>query len=290
MRTVARTISRSVWERLQRGPAPARVLAVFERACDLVTANGEVIGLVVPEVGEGPLNVVVEGRHGPFDGLQAGMSAQVSPRSIAVGPLRVDLSTASIWEPRPEWETLRAHRSAIEALFPTVRELALREAWGENWLALLLPSPTPPSPLQGAVLARVRDGLRRLQEGWEGNLQAVRAGAARLAGLGGGLTPSGDDFLTGVMLRAWLTHPDPATFCQTVVEAAAPATHALSAAFLRAAARGECNIAWHHLLAVLTEGNEEAIPPALQEVLSYGASSGADALAGFLAVPVTPDA
>ena len=115
-----------------------------------------------------------------------------------------------------------------------------------------------------------------------GDTGQLRAGAARLAGLGGGLTPSGDDFVTGVMLWGWLAHPEPSSFCQTLAQIAAPRTTTLSAAFLRAAARGECSAPWHALLAALNTGQDSEIMTAVQEILAHGATSGADSLAGFL--------
>jgi hypothetical protein len=69
-----------------------------------------------------------------------------------------------------------------------------------------------------------------------------------------------------------------------VVETAADLTTILSAAFLQAAARGECSAAWHALLGALVEGSDAALTAAATEVLSHGATSGADILAGFLCV------
>ena len=56
----------------------------------------------------------------------------------------------------------------------------------------------------------------------------------------------------------------------------------LSNAFLRSAAAGECSAPWHRLLEALQGGAAEQLDVAMREVLSYGHSSGADALAGFL--------
>ena len=123
---------------------------------------------------------------------------------------------------------------------------------------------------------------RALAAGWDGDHLQLIQGAAGLAGLGGGLTPAGDDFLIGLMLWAWLAHPDPASFCRALSQAAIPRTTTLSAAFLRAAARGECSAAWHALLAALGEGGEAEIAAAAQDVMRPGATSGAGSLAGFL--------
>jgi len=141
----------------------------------------------------------------------------------------------------------------------------------------------------GAVSAAAWCAAEALREGWGGRVERLHEGALALAGLGSGLTPAGDDFLTGAMLWAWLAHPVPAPFCRALVEAAIPRTTLLSAAFLRAAARGECSASWHGLLEALSERAEArgaswqlALHQAVQEIMAYGATSGADTLAGFL--------
>jgi len=172
-----------------------------------------------------------------------------------IGRLAVALGGAAVWEPRPDWVALRRQRAAIEKQCSPLRPHA-------------------------TSIPRTRQAVQALRAGWDGNLSQLAWGAARLAGLGPGLTPAGDDFLVGVMLWAWLANPDPAAFCRVVAETAAPRTTTLSAAWLRAAAQGQCSAAWHQLLAVLS--NKEPLEPAVQNVLAHGATSGADTLAGFL--------
>jgi hypothetical protein len=121
-----------------------------------------------------------------------------------------------------------------------------------------------------------------VKAGWAGDVGRLREGAAQLAGLGGGLTPGGDDFLCGAMLSAWLAHPRPGSLCRVIAETSASRTTTLSAALLWAAAEGECSAAWHALLDALAQGDDAGMNKAAQEVLIHGATSGADAMAGFL--------
>jgi len=106
-----------------------------------------------------------------------------------------------------------------------------------------------------------------------------------LAGLGGGLTPAGDDFILGALLAAWagLYGPSAPALAAGVAKAAAAATTTLSAAYVRAAARGECSAYWHRLFAALLQPQTGEAPAALAALLAVGHTSGADALAGFLA-------
>jgi hypothetical protein len=116
----------------------------------------------------------------------------------------------------------------------------------------------------------------------EESLTRLRAGAAHLAGLGGGLTPAGDDFLTGAMLWAWLAHPTPNNYCGVLLSASMTQTTMLSAALLQAAARGECSAPWHSMFRALVGGSDTNLAEAVQCVLAHGHTSGADTLAGFL--------
>jgi hypothetical protein len=280
---VARSISRRVSEGLGEQPFAARVLAVFERACNLVTDDGRVIALVLPQLGDGPLHVVVEGPPGAFSVLEPGLQARVDRTQLGVGELVVDLGVAARWEPRPEWERLRAQPKTMAIRSIGLYALALRYA-PEGSLLSLIPgrSSATGRALQPAGVATFWEAAEGLQAGWQGNETQLGAGAMRLAGLGGGLTPAGDDFLAGVMLWAWLAHPAPRRLCHQLVEIAAPRTTTLSAAFLGAAADGECSVAWHRLLVALGEGFEDRLAAAVQDVLAHGATSGADMLAGFL--------
>jgi hypothetical protein len=286
--TVALSISRAVRERLDAGRFDARVLAVFDRACNLVTQDGDVVTLVIPQVGDGPLNVVVDGASGLFAGVGTSAVAKLEGERLQVDGLWVDLEGTAVWEPRPDWETLRARRTAIGSWLPHLRALCLRHAPASSLLVLLAGSPPEDTPTH-AILSAARKATAALQEGWAGDPQRLREGAADLAGLGSGLTPSGDDLLAGAMLWAWLAHPTPEMFCRAVARVAAPRTTTLSAALLKAAARGECSAAWHALISALSEGQREGvrdkIAEAVHEILSRGATSGADSLAGFLLYP-----
>jgi hypothetical protein len=279
--TVARSISRPVRKRLHQARFVARVLAVFERACDLITDDGDVLALVTPQIGDGPLNIVVEGEVGLFTGVDARAAVTLEAERLRVGRLTVDLSEAAVWEPRPDWEALRTQSVTLASRLPLLRDLCLGHA-SDSVLLALLGAPRPNDAFNGAIFTTAQKAVEALRAGWGGDLARLQAGTAELAGLGGGLTPAGDDFLAGMMLWAWLAHSAPGPLCCAIVDAAAPRTTTLSAAFLRAAAQGECSVAWHRLLASLSGGMEGKTAAAVAEILDHGATSGADSLTGFL--------
>ncbi len=280
-------------ETLGRTSVPGQIAAIYSRACTLAFPDGNLVALVSPEIGDGPLNIVVASSGFPLEAalpgalstLQPGQEVWLEDHWLGVGDLAVSLDGAVIWEPRPDWERLRKSREAITDCLVHVEALALRLAREGSLLVLVeadrdraRPAPAVDESLHSVAL-KAALGLRA---GWKGETAQLQAGAAQLAGLGGGLTPAGDDFLCGVMMRTWLAHPDPQSCCKVMLEAAESRTTTLSAAFLRTAAAGECSASWHRLLEVLEMGEAQPLAAAVEGVLSYGHTSGADILAGFL--------
>ncbi len=106
-----------------------------------------------------------------------------------------------------------------------------------------------------------------------------------LAGFGPGLTPAGDDGLMGILYGVWATQAQPdEPLLGRVVAQARSRTTTLSGAFLVAAAAGEAVQAWHELVEAVGEGEGEGVYAAAKGILAIGDSSGACALAGFMAM------
>jgi hypothetical protein len=113
---------------------------------------------------------------------------------------------------------------------------------------------------------------------------ALAEETAMLIGLGPGLTPSGDDFLGGVMLA--LHHVHRAAQARSLwrwLEPRLTRTSAISAAHLAAAAAGEGHEAFHAALEELFQ-RHDGWPAALERLAAIGHCSGWDALAGAVAV------
>ena len=273
------SISRSIREGLSATPLPLRVLAVFDDACNLVAADGRVFALVTQVIGEGPLNIVLSAPLPSRLRPPAGAPASINVERLSLGEIEISLACAD-WDPRPDWGMLRAQYPVVRAGVPTLVRLARQLAPPLSLLAAESDQPTPPAISR--VLDAFRQALVYLPPGEMWPASQVELVAARLAGLGWGLTPSGDDWLAGLLAWAWLAHPHAQDVGAAVMRAAAPRTTTLSAAFLHSAAQGECDAAWQTLLAALAWGRLFSLDTAIRAVLAHGATSGADRLAGFL--------
>jgi Protein of unknown function (DUF2877) len=113
--------------------------------------------------------------------------------------------------------------------------------------------------------------------------------AAQLIGLGPGLTPSGDDYLGGVLVALrWLGRGAQAESLWRWLGPRLPErTSAISAAHLTAAASGQVHEALHEVLDNLSAWQPPDLHPSLSRLDAVGHTSGWDALAGIVAVART---
>jgi len=125
-----------------------------------------------------------------------------------------------------------------------------------------------------------------VRHGMVGNGPAVERCARALIGLGPGLTPSGDDTLCGFMLgRAVAGSSDGATddAVRSAIREADGRTTDFSAVQLALAAHGRFGEALLDVAEALATGGRRRVRAAVARCLGQGATSGADALLGFVA-------
>jgi hypothetical protein len=131
----------------------------------------------------------------------------------------------------------------------------------------------------GAVRQRLAGGWSLIDSGNYG------AGAAALKGVGRGLTPAGDDLLCGIMTALNLRRlsgtageaPDTG-----VLLSAAIGDNPFSNAFLGCAADGFLPEKFHRFTGVLMQGPVNLIPPAVEDLLDVGHTSGIDFAVGCI--------
>lgn len=231
-----------------------RILHIFDPACNLINEHRGVLSIVTVEIGDGPFHLVVEDNVLFSKHLRTESPISITDKQLRLGPLTIDTSNAQLWDPCPDWDNLHAHRDKI------AHQVAQRRSTTCQFFDSL-----------SSYLAKA-------------DLSSSLLAAEKLAGLGVGLTPSGDDYLMGAMYAAWILHPADAAraFAQGIANIAAPRTTSLSAAWLRAAGRGEAGILWHQLFGALVVEDNTQIQETFNKILAVGETSGADALAGFV--------
>ena len=114
--------------------------------------------------------------------------------------------------------------------------------------------------------------------------RGLTAAAVGLLGLGPGLTPSGDDFVGGLLiaLRELGLSSLADRIGERVVFESAERTNTISAAHLRWAARGQGSEALHDTFRALRGHSEGDLDESLTTLAGVGHCSGWDALAGIV--------
>ena len=108
---------------------------------------------------------------------------------------------------------------------------------------------------------------------------------AALLGLGPGLTPSGDDFLGGMLIALHVCgEKSVQKQLYNHVKSLFHITGPVSKAHLKAAALGEVSDSLHQVLNMLLNGNDTKLEPAIDAINKIGHTSGWDALAGVALV------
>lgn len=267
----------------------ARVLNSFDRACNLVNQDEALLAVIASPRGLNPFSLVIDSTDtAPFRGVSTDSLVRVTPDHLAIGVLHIRVEHAAEWNPMPDWLAIRECLAKSPERADTLAVLALQARPRGSLLELYTTDAR--TERERVFLDRARGGALSLVTGLsEGSLELCLTGVSALAGLGGGLTPAGDDFIVGVLLAVWAGRfaPVAEALCKSIAEAAAPLTTLLSAAYLRAAARGECMLHWHAVFNALCSPSTTHLPLAVGNLLAIGHTSGADAVAGFLAHPLT---
>jgi len=237
-----------------------RILHVFDQACNLVNERKEVLSVVSMQIGNGPFNLVIENEILFTEYLDAESSISIHDHQLILGELAIDTKQARQWSARPDWEMLHQNKDRI--------------------LPQLASSIGHPPGIPNSLLSAFSSAVANA------DLSSSLSTAKKLAGLGNGLTPAGDDFILGSLHAAWVIHQQEAArgLAEEIANIAAPLTTSLSAAWIRSAAKGEAGILWHEFFNALISGNAAAVQGALYKILAVGETSGADALAGFVGV------
>jgi uncharacterized protein DUF2877 len=224
------------------------VHSVFRNAVNLqVPEESILLTLLRSEEADLPQGIRFDAQGKPaFDGLSPGARATCADGVLAVGEsLIIDLRAASTWE------------CDLTSLAVDMREPAVASAWQHAWQALrerrahseseLVAGDCPgETSLHRSVLAQQIDAALCAIVTATSNYDTTGlAELETLIGLGTGLTPSGDDLLTGYLAGLWCTSRQMprrrvflAAVAQLVIEYSV-LTNDIARTYLALAARGQ---------------------------------------------------
>jgi hypothetical protein len=281
-----------VTERVAASPCGATVASAHGRAVNLRLESGEFVALTASELPLAANGVTVDlAPDVAFTGLglTCGQAAVLSADAIEVAEagVRTVLTGAIRWEPRPAAGRLSPVELAARAR--AARAVAIAEGDGRSLLPLVWasdgflesrePARSAAAPAAALRAAAASDDAPRVEDAARG-----------LAGLGPGLTPSGDDYLAG-FAAAWVLASESlgrgprwcASVPAAVLAGAARGASALGLGWIRHATRGEVGEPMAHVFTALLGVTPVGLAPAVRGVIALGSTSGTDWMTGALA-------
>ncbi|MEO6208333.1 MAG: DUF2877 domain-containing protein [Candidatus Limnocylindrales bacterium] len=242
-----------------------RVQSVYRSALNLTGGDGTLVTIAVERIGGLPYGILLRETGDLRElGIRPGMTATMGAGHVIVGgALHVDLAAARPWSavlPRLDARSW-PHRATL--------------------VHRLVAAQPPRAGVDVVPAARVALDDLGAAIG-KGDRPGVVDAAGRLIGLGPGLTPSGDDALAGVEAALHVMGHPLAGSVSDALDDLDRRTTTVSAAMLRHAVMGEAPERVHRLLAAALGPTTLGLVEVIREAVAWGATSGADTLAGVL--------
>jgi hypothetical protein len=273
-----------------------RVHSIFRGSVNLLSPAEELVTIARTDVDMMPMGMTVD-----LSSAHIAWPFEVDDSVVYNGQLefvipknenRIRLRHARVWRPilsAPSGEIACASEEALSMIKKTLLEL---DSGGVSSVIRFIDGDTRESSCT-SIYARFITGdicsfIDAVEaKDWERSLYQ----AELLVGFGPGLTPSCDDFLAAFILslhymNQWNHQDDQAllSFLQSIVELARSRTTIVSYSMLRHASAGKASDSYLKILEALATHNLPELRRAIDRVLEFGATSGADFLFGIWCV------
>ncbi len=265
----------SIGDQVKEGTYPFH--SRFRRTVNFRCRN-RLISVVDEEIGDGPLNIVVRDFHRESTCVEAAPLI-IGANSVALGSLHFEFTARDYYHSDVTFDDWDPH------LFDhnlSVFDEELRTASSSKSLAFLLDEHRIMNFRPGferALTDQIRRGVHQMRSGH------LLDGVRTLRGCGLGLTPSGDDFIAGLLIGLNLLQQLRGQDYQKIAEEVfrtAKAGNIFSNSFLDLARRGLLFGRMKDLVLALMHEGEEMVRKSAARLMAIGESSGADLGTGFL--------
>jgi hypothetical protein len=230
--------------------------------------------VVNKEVGSGPLNIVVQGVT-----VDSVSSLEVSSDGFYLNGDKFCFDELKIYDSNLQISDFSEKKFKHNLSF---FESTLIEFSPPKSLAFLLDESRKKefrSSFEIEYITRCQNAVRLfLSDDFLSGIKIIR-------GLGPGLTPSGDDFISGVLialnLQSMIYSSDNSNIIEQIYKTVESENH-FTTTFLRCSAKGFLLEKFKRLIDSLLNGNEDEIIQNTRLLFTIGATSGADQAVGFL--------
>ncbi len=253
-------------------PGEYRLHSQFERVINF-TNGTDFLAVVLPEVGNGPINVVFN----KFECYPGNLLA-IDQTSLWWGGRRFHYAPQQIYQSALEVRDFDTQKFICNLLI--FKEILIALSPPKSLAFLFDPTRLKnfQSGFEKALMERIASAIRELENG---NLST---GVQQMKGCGFGLTPSGDDFIAGMLIALnLLQRLNKEDFSQQIerIYKSAKTDNIFSNIFLNLACKGLLFENMKKLIHAILHQEKQQIVNCTRKLCSVGSTSGADLAAGF---------
>ncbi|EGO7554558.1 DUF2877 domain-containing protein [Enterococcus faecalis] len=204
----------------------------------------------------------------------ADLPVQIELLFIRLGRRQLTLADAQIWQPTPLYLTPSKTKIAIFLTY-------IQQTRFNPWQALF---PASPSTFLFDSYSRtqIQKEMIHFQQAWEQKSFKIALDClTKILGLGIGLTPTGDDFITGLLASFSALKQLPSNFQQLAV-LAKERTNAVSYAEIHEAVNERFSQLVQRVFLSIESGNTNEMAQAVSALEEVGSTSGSDILCGII--------
>ncbi len=296
----AHSIGVSAADRIQMQGKIGLIHSIFKRVINITVLENRLISMVGQEVGQGPLNILV---NIPIDmnlttiGIKKGDVVTRVGESLIVGENIIVISTkwVELWKPRKNFQGGLQPLTTIIANIEILKDVALASdhfsGLGEliyhtQIIGLKVSKNDELGFVAQFALPHIVSLLKAIKSGLSHDI--IR-NTKHLVGLGPGLTPAADDMLLGLMISMLYISENFSTtrinvekITRDIVSSISGRTTIISEEFLREASIGNVNEPIASLIENLLTSGQRELENSARRVLTLGGTSGADTVFGVI--------
>lgn len=272
------------------------VFSVFVRAFNILMDDGLIVSILQKGLPIQPYSIVMDYRENFNNLVRNGSRVKIEDNKIYIdGYPMVDLIGADKWTNTLEFEYKLLDEKNVEKRIQEIPKIIFNNASFRGISPVISClceySFFPPNTYSTFIAGYVTDFLNSIIE----NEESISCCAERLIGFGPGLTPSGDDFLSGAMLANLYYHKFKGENLQKyilvnkeIVKNISSKTNIISGNMLLLSSEGKVSSLFHKgIKSIFMDIEEEDFKKNIKKIMEYGATSGEDFLSGLYCMLIT---
>lgn len=277
------------------------VHSIFDSSCNIITRENELISVLTFEKPMAPMSVLIKEKKGLYSlGITQGMEVVLSKSTISFKDVNrnIDLEKSKIWNSTPSFDFTKDQVENILKKIEIIEDFIFKHGKLEgiasivfnigeylNEIDSFIKRDIPLDEYGKFIIKRFVNYLKAVKDK---DFKNISSATRDIIGFGPGLTPSTDDFVSGLMVSSIylseysnLNIEESILFNKEMVKDIQNRTTIVSENMLKFASVGEVYETVRNLMiTILSKSDEKNLVEIMDQIVEFGHTSGTDILCG----------